>query len=450
MDYTGKRVAVVGYGVNNAELVPLLRRRGASVTVLDRDMGLAPKLAGINHRLGEHYLDDLTDFDILFRTPGVPFLHPQLQAAATAGVVVTSQTQLFLAECPARVIGITGTKGKGTTASLIRTILDVARLRGEVSGSIHLAGNIGVSPIGLLDRLAPTDWVILELSSFQTQDLKHSPHIAVILAISQDHLDHHRSVAEYHEAKRNLVRHQTGDDYIVINRDSPPAMSFLDVTGAQPYFFSGARAVEPGAYVRGDAVYAAFDLIPNQKVVALDETRLLGQHNLENIAAATVTAFLAGATVSTIHDGVVSFAGLPFHLEFVAEKNGVSYYNDSFSTNPDATIVALKSFDRPIILIAGGSSKGADFGRLAETVNASTVKNVICLGEEGPKITAALASVGFRAVTAGQTMRDIVGQAADLARDGDIVLLSPGCASFGLFTDYKDRGRQFTQAVKDQ
>ncbi len=449
MDYQGKRVGIIGYGVNNKELLPLLQERGALVTVLDMDESLATELTNVDHRLGEHYLDSLTDFEIVFRTPRLPYLSPQIQAAQAAGVLVTSQTQLFLEECPARVIAVTGTKGKGTVSSLIKTMLDTAHLHGEVPGNIYLAGNIGISPIGLLPQLQSDDWVILELSSFQTQDLKNSPHIAVILNITQDHLDHHKDLAEYHEAKRNLVRHQDGDDYVVINHDSEVAMSFLDVTSAQPYFYSSKQPTEPGSYVKDSTVFLNFPLEPNTKLVGASDVKLLGQHNLENIAAAATAARLAGADFDSIKSGAETFSGLPYHTEFIAEKEGVKFYNDSFATAPDSTIVAIRPFTQPIILILGGSPKGADFGKLISEIKTSSVKTIICIGIEGQRFKSEFATKAgdIHLVEGGKTMTEIVHTAATLAKSGEVVLLSPACASLDMFKDYKDRGKQFTEAV---
>lgn len=450
MEYTGKKVAIVGYGVNNAELLPFLQERGALVTVLDMDTSLESTLINVDHRLGEHYLDSLTDFEVIFRTPRLPYLSPQIQAAQAAGVIVTSQTQLFLEECPARIIAVTGTKGKGTVSSLIKSMLDVAHLHGDIQGNVYLAGNIGVSPIGILDQLQPEDWMILELSSFQTQDLKHSPHIAVILNITQDHLDHHKSLSEYHEAKRNLVRHQSGNDYVVINKDSEVAMTFLDVTSAQPYFYSGQNAVTPGAYRKDTNVTIDMFDTNDTPIVNSSELKIPGNHNVENVAAATVAARLAGASIESIKLGATRFQGLPFHIEFIAEKNGVKFYNDSFATAPDATIVAIKSFTDPITLIAGGSSKGADFTELAKAIASSSVEHVIAIGQEAEAITRSITELSphTQVIQGGDAMAEIVKQAAE-ARDGaGIVLLSPGCASFGMFKSYIDRGQQFTHEVE--
>lgn len=449
MDYRGKYIGIIGFGVNNAELLPYLQERGAHVMVLDKKPDIAVP-TGVESVLGENYLDNVTDFDILFRSPGLPFLTPQIQAAQVAGVIVTSQTQLFLEECPCRVIAVTGTKGKGTTASLIKSMLDVAHLHSEVSGHIYLAGNIGVSPIGLLGTLTNEDWVILELSSFQTQDLKKSPHIAVILNITQDHLDHHKDIGEYHDAKRNLVRHQDGDDYVVINHDSEVAMSFLDVTSAQPYFYSSKQPTEPGAYVKNDAVILNFPFEPNTKLVEASDIKLLGKHNLENIAAAAVAASLTGASFNSIKLGAETFSGLPYHTEFIAEKKEVKFYNDSFATAPDSTIVAIRSFDQPIILILGGSPKGANFSELISEIKTSTVKTIICIGIEGRRFKSEFAPQAgdIHLVDGGKTMTEIVHTAANHAKSGEVVLLSPASASLDMFKDYKDRGKQFTEAVK--
>lgn len=450
-DYTNKKVAILGYGVNNAELVPWLQSHGASVTICDKNALLSQDLPDVSYQIGPDYLKNLTEFDFLFRTPGLPYLTPEIQAAKQAGVVVTSQTQLFLEQTSARTIGVTGTKGKGTTASLIEAMLQAARHRDEIAGNVYLAGNIGVSPISLLKKLASSDWVILELSSFQTQDLTLSPHIAVILAVTQDHLDHHKSLEEYVAAKRNLVVHQGANDYVVVNHDSPTSMSFLDATHARPYLFSSRAIVETGAYVtpEGDIRLHLSEQVA-VTVCRAAEIKLPGRHNLENIAAATVAAALAGAGVESLRHGATTFEGLPHHLQLVATKRGVRYYDDSFSTNPTSTIAALRSFVDPQTIILGGSSKGADFTELVNELKQSSVTDVILIGKEGARLKPLLreASGSWHLHDGGATMTDIVATAARVTKRGGIVLLSPAAASLDMFSNYKDRGDQFAAAAQ--
>ncbi len=449
-DYHGKKVAVLGYGINNKELIPFLLARGADVTVCDKNETIE-QTPGVHYQLGDSYLSGLNNFDIIFRTPGIPFLTPEIQEAKNQGVIISSQTQLFLEECPAKTIGVTGTKGKGTTASLIAHLLERAQKEGELPGRTFLAGNIGRSAIGLLAELTENDWVVLELSSFQLQDMTLSPHIAVILSVTSDHLDHHHSLEEYREAKKNLVRYQSPQDYVVVLHDSPVSMTFLDQTHAMPFFFSTQQMVNPGAFVHGDYLYYQPSNNEAFGIAALSDVRLVGRYNLQNVTAALTVGALLGASPQTLREGVSTFSGLPHRLEFVAEKGGVSYYDDSKSTNPGSTEAAIQAFSQPQTLILGGSSKEADFTSLVNTIKQSSATTIITIGEEGKRIKQLLqeASAPQELVDGAATMPEIVKQAQAATRPGGVVVLSPACASFDMFQNAEDRGNQFKQAVKD-
>lgn len=452
-DLQHKKIALLGFGVENRAMLPYVLEQGAQVTVLDKNEELTDLPAGVASVLGPDYMESLTDYDIVFRSPGIPYLSKQIQAAKQAGVTITSQTKYFLEQCPAPVIGVTGTKGKGTTSSLIKTILDAARKAGEVPGNVYLAGNIGQPPIGLLKMVTEKDWVILELSSFQLQDVTTSPDIAVVLNITVDHLDHHRDEAEYISAKKNIARYQTPGDSLVINLDSLTSMLFADESPAQAYFFSRVKSVDQGAFVErrlgDDVVMLRLPGQPDREVCKIADVKLVGAYNLENVTAAVTAAALAGATVDSIRTGVTSFTGLPHRLQLVGEANGVSYYDDSKSTTPDSTVAAIMAFDRPITLIVGGSSKGADFTELVETIPGSTVENIICIGQEGERLMELFMDTGLSqtVVQGGSTMRKIVELAASMASPDSVVLLSPAAASFDMFANAEDRGNQFQAAV---
>lgn len=446
MDLANKPVALLGFGVENQALLPYLLRQGAKVTVCDQNETLGLP-SGIGSRLGQDYLQKLEDFAIVFRTPGIPYLTRELQEARQAGVQISSQTQLFFEACPAKVIGVTGTKGKGTTASLIKAILDIDKK------PAYLAGNIGQPPVNLLGKLTPDDWVILELSSFQLQDLKKSPHIAVVLNVTPDHLDHHRDEAEYISAKKNLVRWQTPADFLVINQESITSLLFADETPAKTLFFSRQKSVGLGCFVEhrlgADQIILRPDGQPEQVVCPVSAIKLIGAYNLENVTAAIAAASLVGVQLESLRRGVTSFSGLPHRLQFVATVKGVDYYDDSKATTPEATIAAILSFDRPVTLIIGGSSKGADYTELVEQMVGSQVKQIICIGQEGERLTGLLRSAGLaeRVVSGALDMASIVSQARQLTEPGGVVLLSPAAASFDMFKNAEDRGDQFQAAV---
>lgn len=449
LSFQGKKVAILGFGVNNAELVPFLKERGAQLTICDKRSDLPQSDPDITYQLGDTYLDGLDRFAIIFRTPGIPYLTPELQAAQARGTVITSQTQLFFDTCPAPIIGVTGTKGKGTTSSIITHILTRSHEQGEIPGSISLAGNIGSSPLSLLETLTPNDWVVLELSSFQLHDLTKSPHIAVVLTVTSDHLDHHATVEEYHDAKKNLVRHQTTNDFVVVHHESPVSMGFLDETHAEPYLFSAKQPIHLGAYAHAGAIWLCLPSHEHQRVCDIQDIQLKGTYNLENITAAVITAALAGASLGSIREGVTSFTALPHRLQFVAEKHRRSFYDDSKSTTPDSTIAAFQAFQEPITLILGGSSKGADYSELISALRQSSVKTIICIGQEGKLLQTLFeeAQIPQTILPGETTMSAIVKQAKETTPEGGVVLLSPAAASFDMFKNAEDRGEQFQEAV---
>lgn len=431
-DLNQNKIAVVGMGVNNRHLAEYFRRHKVAFEIIDGWKSvdeLAPKLAG---------------FDIIFRTPGLPYLSDPIQKAKKAGAEIYSQTKLFFDLCPCAIIGVTGTKGKGTTASLIYKILDIA-LRGT-QGKVYLAGNIGQDPFEFIDEIKSNDLVVLELSSFQLQDMEKSPHIAVVLKTTSEHLDHHKSVEEYRAAKANIVAHQTENDFAILNYDSEVAREMAKLTPAKIYWNSTQQAVKPGSYVQDNRIF-----INQREIMPISEVGLTGRFNLENITAALAAVAAAGVTdIGIIRKVVSEFRGLEHRLEFVAEIKDVKFYNDSFSTTPESTIAALSAFVAPMILIVGGSEKHSDYEPLAQAIAQSRVRLLVPIGVTGPRIAAMARKAGYEGRISEKTfsnMQEIVDEANRVAQKGDIVLLSPAAASFGLFTDYKHRGEMFKKYV---
>jgi UDP-N-acetylmuramoylalanine--D-glutamate ligase len=386
---------------------------------------------GVTTQLGRNYLNDLNRFDLVVRSPGI---HPNL-LINVASDKITSNVNEFMRICPSRnIIGVTGTKGKGTTSTLITKLLEAAGMR------VHLGGNIGVPALSLLlDDIQPDDYVVLELSSFQLIDLQSSPHVAVCLMVVPEHLDWHKDFAEYIAAKQQLFIHQSADDIAIYYADNENSTNVASISDglSLPYF------EDPGAVVKDGQI-----VIDGQTICAADELRLLGEHNWQNVCAALTTAWLFTQDVGALHAALVSFMGLPYRLEFVRELNGVEYYNDSFGTTPETAIVALQAFAQPKVIILGGSDKGADYRELAQMVASSNVRRVVLIGHQAERIRASLIQVGYSDIVAGgETMTSIVAAATDAAQSGDVVLLSTGCASFDMFASYKDRGMQFSAAV---
>lgn len=452
-DLNQQRVGLIGFGVENRALLNYLVEQGARVTVCDQSTEIADLPEGIEARLGDDYLNNLTDFSIIFRSPGVPFLTREIQAARQSGVIISSQTKLFFELSPAKIIGVTGTKGKGTTTSLIHAMLVKANQKGELEGQAYLAGNIGLPPIDLLAKLTPQDWVVLELSSFQLQDLTSSPHIAVVLTVGLDHLDHHRDEAEYISAKKNIARYQTPSDCLIYHEDSLTSSLFTNESPARIRSFSRNHPVDDGAFV--DQSRQPNQLIcrtpgrDDLTICSVSEIQLVGDFNQENVLAASLASLEAGVPNLTVREAIKEFKGLAHRLQFVATKNKVSYYDNSYSTTPESAIASIKSFDQPITLIVGGSSKGANFEELVEAIVSSSVANVICIGQEGEQIYELLTDQGAKAKLwqGGQTMDEIVTLASKVSGPGDVVLLSPAAASFDMFKNYADRGDQFCRSV---
>lgn len=451
-DWKNKKVAILGLGVEGLETLRFLTKKGASVWILDRkqkdviDQNYISKSEEFNPHfiLGKEYLDNLTDFDIIFRSPGVRRLLPEILQAEEKGVEITSQTKVFFDLCPCTIIGVTGTKGKGTTATLIYKMLK------EAGKDVYLGGNIGVPPFSFLDKLQPTSIVVLEFSSFQLQDVTKSPHIGVLLMVTSEHLDHHANQEEYIAAKRNLLRFQSKDDFAIINRDYPASNESDIYTDGQVYFFSRERETNNGCFtLNGKVIVRKND--SDDEIIATNEIALPGKHNFENVCAAVMAARLVGAGKKHIIPILKSFTGLPHRLEFVSEIQGVKYYDDSFSTTPETAIAAIESFEQPKILILGGSSKGSDFSQLGKVIRVSdSIKAIIGIGDEWEAIKSEIDDNRSKIllIEGANDMRTIVAAAYKIAKSGDVVLLSPACASFGMFTNYKDRGEQFKQEVR--
>lgn len=452
MEFNSKKIVVIGAGIEGVSSVKYLVSQGAEVTLVDKrakaqiDSEKLKQIESLDIRVvfGDNYLSDLSSFDLVLRSPGVRPDLPQLEEAASKGIIVTSQTKLFFDPCPASIIGVTGTKGKGTTSSLIYDILKKA------GKDVYLGGNIGVPPLEFIDKLTSNSIVVLELSSFQLIDLEKSPHIAVVLMVTSEHLDWHKDEDEYLQAKVNIVKHQIKNDFVVINKDFEKSRKIGESSAAKKYYFSTKEKVEKGAYLDHDFI----TLVTNgwTTIIKKNEIQIPGEHNLQNVVAAVATAAILEIQPGTIANAVKSFKCLPHRLEFVREVYGVRYYNDSASTTPETAVAAISAFKEPKIVILGGSSKESDFTYLGRIVIETGVKSVILIGEEAERIKNSIKQAGnFRgqSVEGLNSMNDLVQKAKELSQPGDIVILSPACASFDMFKNYQDRGDQFKEAVKN-
>lgn len=424
------KVAIAGFGVEGRANHAYFLEQGHDVTIVDeRDLELADLPQGTKAIVGEGAFSQLNGFDLVVRTAGLaPY-------KITTDGKIWSGTNEFFEKCPAPIIGVTGSKGKGTTSSLITAILRAA------GHTVHLVGNIGDPAISELEKIAPSDLVVYELSSFQLWDAERSPHVAVVLYIEPEHLDVHEDLDDYVNAKANIARYQTQDDIVIYNGANSYAVSIAHQSqGAKiPYQHPQAAHITDGFFWFGE-----------QRLCSIDALKLPGVHNLDNACAAITAAWKWVKEPTAIEAGLASFAGLPHRLKYVRTVDEVAYYDDSIATTPGSAIAALNAFAAPKVLILGGSDKGADYTELAQQVARHDVAQVILIGDEAPKIENALNEAGVEAVVnlGNQvSMHDVVSRAHALAKSGDVVVLSPACASFGMFKNYVDRGEQFIAAV---
>ncbi len=445
MDVKGKRVLVVGLGKSGVASALFLESRGARVTVSDAKSedqlpNEIPALLdrGVTVETGKHGERTFRDQDLIVVSPGVPGNVGPLQHARRLGIPVIGEIELTARFLQGKVVAITGSNGKTTTTTLTGEIIASGGRKTLVGG------NIGTPAITFVEQSSPDTWVVLEISSFQLESIEtFRPHISAILNVTPDHLDRHGSMENYIAAKTRIFENQSADDYAVLNADSEICRRLAVGLKPQVLWFSRQHAVERGAYVRGGTIlYRDREEV---EIMPVAEIALKGAHNVENVLAAVAIGMAAGVEPAAIRRAVKEFRAVEHRLEYVATLRGVQYYNDSKATNVDATIKALESFPANIHLILGGKDKGSDYSKLNALI-AERVKRVYTIGAAAAKIES---QIGASApVISAQTLESAVAKAADLATEGDIVLLAPACASFDQFPSYEHRGRVFKQLVQ--
>jgi len=446
LDLNKKRVLVVGLGRSGVASALFLKSRGARVTVSDAksedqlpdeipallDQGIAVETGGHGERTFQNQ-------DLIVVSPGVPVDSQALNQARAFGAPVIGEIELACEFLPGRIVAITGSNGKTTTTTLIGEILAKSGVKTLVGG------NIGTPAISLVPEATAETAVVLEVSSFQLETIRSfHPAITVVLNVTPDHLDRHRTFAAYVNAKARIFENQTSDDFAVLNADDPTCVEMAARTRAQVFWFSRKNLVEKGAFVKDAQLTfrrdnSDFDIMPVAEVL------LKGAHNVENVLASICAAALMGCDPVRIRDAVRQFKAVEHRLEFVATAQGVDYYNDSKATNVDATIKALESFPANVHLILGGKDKGSDYTLLNELLR-ERVKCVYTIGAAAEKIESQIR--GPKKVVSSGTIESAVRQASDSAVRGDIVLLAPACASFDQFQNYEHRGRVFKELVR--
>lgn len=456
-DLQTKNILLLGLGREGMNTYSFLRCRFP-----DKPLGLADQLTlaqlplktqeiiksdgQVSLFLGEDYLKSVKNYDLIFKSPGIPPHLPEVKEAEKAGRV-TSNTELFFQLCPGVIVGVTGTKGKSTTTSLIFQVLK------EGGIDACLAGNIGVPPLSSLDCDILPEVFVLELSSHQLRTLKQSPQVAVLLNIFREHLDYYPNFKAYLRAKKTITARQSKEDYLIFNLENPWVRKIADQSKAKKIPFGLSSSKKSGCFLEGDFIVFNGEG-KREKVIKQEEVPLKGRFNLQNVMPAVIVGYLFGLPRQKITKGIRSFIPLKHRLEYLGSHEGVDFYNDSLATIPEATINAIQAFvGRRLILILGGFDRGQNFAKLAETILASKVRKLVFLPTTGQRIWEEI-SKGVKtpaelpAHVLTVKMAKAVQEAYQSAEPGDVILLSPASASFGGFKNYEDRGEQFKRAFQ--
>ena len=440
----GKKVGVVGIGVSNIPLIRFLDQLGAEVSAFDQRTieNLSKEVlkfgTEIKLYLGEDYLMNLHNLDMVFKTPGMRFDNPYLQSVKEEGAIITSEMDEFLKYCPGRTIGVTGSDGKTTTTTIIGEILKKSGYK------VYVGGNIGAPLFSKIEEIREQDMVVLELSSFQLMTMTVSPEIALITNLTPNHLDIHKDMEEYIDAKKNIFRYQDENDLLILNEDNEITKGFATEANGKVEFFSSKKENED-AYYNDGSLYLRYE-----RIIDLKEMRVKGIHNAENFLG----AFLAVedyVTKDVMRHLALEFPGVKHRCQFIRELDGVSYYNDSIASSPTRTIASIKSLEKKVNVILGGYDKNLDFTPLAEEGHAY-LKNIILVGDTKYKIKEVFNHLSETKeihipMFIAETFEDAVLLLKSISKDGDIAILSPACASFDMFKNFEARGDRFIELV---
>jgi len=430
------KIAVVGYGKQGYSAYQYWRD-GNDITLCDKEVIVNPP-ADVKLQCGENYLENLDSFDLIVRSPK---LHPRDIVAANDEDIlskVTTNTNEFFKVCPSpNIIAVTGTKGKGTTSTLIAEMLEASGKR------VHLGGNIGTPPLDLLiDNISKDDYVVLELANFQLIDLKYAAHIGVCLMVVPEHLDWHSDMDEYVSAKKQLFIHQKEDDIAIYFAPNKMSLEVVSVSPAQkiPYFDN------PGAMVENNEIRIA-----GISVCKTSDLKLLGKHNWQNVCAAVTAVWQITQDASVLGNFLSNFIGLPHRIEYLREINGIAYYNDSFASAPDATVAAIEAIPQKKVVIVGGFDRHLpleDFSKNVQS-NSDTIRSILLIGASVERVSESLKSVGFNnfVMSSAHNIKEVVADAQKLAMPGDAIVLSPGFPSFDMFKDFEERGLLYKEVV---
>ena len=445
----GKKIAMCGIGVSNTPLILNFLSKGAKVYACDRrtremigEMADTLEAAGAELCLGDGYLDDL-EVDIIFRTPGMSFNLPELEAARKRGIAVTSEMEVFFDLCPATLFAITGSDGKTTTTTLIAKMLEAEGKK------VFIGGNIGKPLLPEIENITADDFVVVELSSFQLISMRKSPDVAVVTNLAPNHLDVHKDMEEYIDAKKNIILHQNAFSRTVLNQDNDITVDFKKYVRGQSLSFSMEKPLKNGAWLEDDGtIHMSYRGI-DAPIMHRDDIAILGDHNVENYLAA-ITAVWGFAGMDSIKKVAKEFMGVEHRIEFVREVNGVKYYNDSIASSPTRTIAGLKAFSKKVHLIAGGYDKHIPYEPLVPYILEKVEKLYLC-GATADKIEKAVRNDksynGVPEIIRVENVEAAVKKAHEIAKAGDIVTLSPASASFDAYPNFVARGNHFKELV---
>ncbi|ERI92818.1 UDP-N-acetylmuramoyl-L-alanine--D-glutamate ligase [Clostridiales bacterium oral taxon 876 str. F0540] len=444
----GKNTAVVGIGVSNIPLIRFLIELGAKVSAFDKkneeqlgEVSEEFKSKGVKLVLGDNYLDKLTGYEVIFKTPSMRIDSPFLVKAKEEGAYITSEMEEFVKYCPAKIFGVTGSDGKTTTTSLIYNILK------EEGYKTWVGGNIGTPLFAQIEEIKETDRVVLELSSFQLMTMKVSPEVSVVTNLSPNHLDMHKDMEEYVDSKKNIYKYQDNNGVLVLNRDNEITNSMVNEARGRVLQFSIKETIENGAYYKDGNLY-----LLGKEVCKAEDIVIVGMHNVENYLAA-FCALSEDASIESMKKVATTFSGVEHRIEFVRELEGVRYYNSSIASSPSRTLADIKVFGKPVILIAGGYDKKIPFEPLAEE-GYPYIKKLVLLGATKEKIRASFEKIideknlNLPIITA-DTLEDAVIKSTNASEKGDVVILAPACASFDMFVNFEVRGNKFKEIVNE-
>ena len=450
----GKKVAFIGAGVSHKQCIPQFVEMGAQVTLCDQKKSLEDfgdyadtlRRLDISLSLGEHYTDGFAGQDIIMRTPGYDYTKPELQAALAAGVMVTSEVELFFEYCPCEIIAVTGSDGKTTTTTLIAKMMEAAGRK------VLLGGNIGYPLLPRLGDVCPEDVAVVELSSFQLISMRRSPKVAVVTNVTPNHLDHHKDMQEYIDAKRNILLWQNPPCRAVLGFENDVSRAMAADCKGEQVWFTRLHDTGNGAFLRGDDMLCYAENSVVTEILPRKDVKLRGLHNVENLLAACAAVW-DRAPLEAMRQVGSTFTGVEHRIEPVRTLDGVTWYNDSIATSPTRTIAGLRSFEQKIILIAGGYDKHIPYEPLAPELLAH-VKTLVLMGATGPVIEKALRDCpGFTEdameILHADSMKDAVEKARGAARPGDVVSLSPASASFDCYPNFEVRGQEYKRVVME-